>query len=140
VSFSVAAFLSDPGGRITAMVKGRILAESLRPGAAVVVPGLELTRVSRVGVTAPGPGQPSVWTLLDVTVAEERAEELASALSAALAAEGGWYADFRSGAEHVVVFAGRIFRYEVGDAAARDEAVSYGRSVGVPEAQLDWGP
>jgi hypothetical protein len=75
-----------------------------------------------------------------VTAPEERAEELASALSAALSAEGGWYADFRSGGEHAVVYAGRIFRYEVGDAAARDEAVAYGRSVGVPEAQVDWGP
>jgi hypothetical protein len=122
------------------MVKGRIVAEGLRPGAALVVPGLELTRVSRVAVSAPGPGQPEVWTLLDVAAPAERAEELAAALSAGLSAEGGWYADFRSGGEHVVVFAGRIFRYAVGDGAGRDEAVAYGRSVGVPDAQLDWGP
>ncbi|BCJ48127.1 hypothetical protein GCM10010168_24870 [Actinoplanes ianthinogenes] len=122
------------------MVKGRILAESLRPGAALTVPGLELTRVSRITITSPGPGQPPVWTLLDVTAPDERAEELAAALSAALHADGGWYADFRAGADHVVVFAGRIFRYAVSDPAARAEAVAYGRSVGVPEAQLDWGP
>ncbi|GAA2901528.1 hypothetical protein Acy02nite_82880 [Actinoplanes cyaneus] len=122
------------------MVKGRIVAEGLRPGAALVVPGLELTRVSRVAVSAPGPGQPGVWTLLDVAAPAERAEELAAALSAGLSAEGGWYADFRSGGEHVVVFAGRIFRYAVGDVAGRDEAVAYGRAVGVPDAQLDWGP
>ncbi|GIE88328.1 hypothetical protein [Actinoplanes regularis] len=122
------------------MVKGRILAESLRPGAALAVPGLELTRVSRVNVAAPAAGQPSVWTLLDVAAPVERVEELAAALSAALAADGGWYADLRSGAEHVVVYAGRIFRYEVGDAAGREEAVAYGRSVGVPQSQLDWGP
>ncbi|WIM92692.1 hypothetical protein ACTOB_004645 [Actinoplanes oblitus] len=122
------------------MVKGRILAESLRPGAALTVPGLELTRVSRVTITDPAPGQPSIWTLLDITAPDERAEELAAALSAVLAADGGWYADFRAGADHVVVFAGRIFRYSVTDPAAREEAVAYGRSVGVPEAQLDWGP
>ncbi|MFC3986996.1 hypothetical protein [Actinoplanes siamensis] len=122
------------------MVRGRIVAESLRPGAALVVPGLEATRVSRVSVSAPAAGQPPIWTLLDVTAPDERAEELAAALSAALAADGGWYADFRVGAAHVVVFAGRIFRYEVGDAAGREQAVAYGRSVGVPEAQLDWGP
>ena len=122
------------------MVKGRIVAESLRPGAAVMVPGLSLTRISRVSVTAPGPGQPGVWTLLDVTAPEERGEELAAALSAGLAPDGGWYADFRSGSEHVVVFSGRIFRYAVGDAAGRADAVAYGRAAGVPEAQLDWGP
>ncbi|WP_436533897.1 hypothetical protein [Actinoplanes sp. HUAS TT8] len=122
------------------MVKGRIVAESLRTGAALVVPGLELTRVSRVGVSAPGPGQPAVWTLLDVAAPSERAEELAAALSAALLPDGGWYADFRAGGDHVVVYAGRIFRYAVGDVAGRDEAVAHGRSAGVPEAQLDWGP
>ncbi|BCY10411.1 hypothetical protein [Actinoplanes sp. L3-i22] len=121
------------------MVRGRIVAESLRAGAALAVPGLELARVSRVGVSAPGPGQPAVWTLLDVAAPAQRSEELAAALSAALSPDGGWYADFRAGAEHVVVYAGRIFRYEVGDEAGRGEAVAYGRSVGVPEAQLDWG-
>ncbi|GAA2691432.1 hypothetical protein [Actinoplanes palleronii] len=104
------------------------------------MPGLELTRVSRVSVTEPGPAQPPVWTLLDVTAPDERAEELAAALSAGLAADGGWYADFRSGTGHVVVFAGRVFQYAVGDTAARRKTISYGRSVGVPEAQLDWGP
>ncbi|AEV85234.1 hypothetical protein ACWT_4214 [Actinoplanes sp. SE50] len=122
------------------MVKGRIVAESLRPGAALVVPGLELARVARVAVAAPGPGQPAVWTLLDVVAPEERSAELAAALSAALAPDGGWYADFRSGGEHVVVFAGRVFRYAVGDGVGRAEAVAYGRSLGVPRAQLDWGP
>jgi hypothetical protein len=121
------------------MVKGRILAESLRSGAALVVPGLELTRVSRVDVANHTPDQPPTWTLLDITAPDERAEELAAALSAALEPQGGWYADFRTGADHVVVFAGRIFRYAVSDPAGREEAVAYGRSVGVPEAQLDWG-
>ncbi len=121
------------------MVKGRIVAESLRPGAALAVAGLELTRVSRVAVSAPGPGQPGVWTLLDVAAPAERSEELAAALSAALLADGGWYADFRSGGDHVVVYAGRIFRYAVGDVVGRGEAIAYGRSMGVPDAQLDWG-
>lgn len=121
------------------MVRGRIVAESLRPGAALTVPGLELTRVSRVAVSAPGPGQPGVWTLLDVSAPAARAEELAAALSATLSPEGGWYADFRAGGEHVVVYPGRIFRYVVGDAVGRAEAVAHGRSLGVPEAQLDWG-
>jgi hypothetical protein len=47
------------------MLHGRIVAESLRPGTDLSVPGLGLSRVSRVNVTA-GPGQPDVWTLIDV--------------------------------------------------------------------------
>jgi hypothetical protein len=38
----------------------------------------------------------------------------------------------------VVVFAGKIFRFPRGDEAGRAEAAAYGRSVGVPDHQLDW--
>jgi hypothetical protein len=31
-----------------------------------------------------------------------------------------------------------VFRYRSGDGGGRAEAAAYGRSVGVPEAQLDW--
>jgi hypothetical protein len=33
---------------------------------------------------------------------------------------------------------GRVFRYPRGDSAGRAQAAAYGRSVGVPENQLDW--
>ncbi len=36
------------------------------------------------------------------------------------------------------LFAGRTFSYRRGDATARSEVVAYARSLGVPEAQLDW--
>ena len=121
------------------MLRGRILAESLRVGFELVVPSLGLVRVSRVDVSASrAAGQPETWTLLDVTAPDESADELAAALAAGLAADGGWYADFRVGREHFVVFAGKVFRYTMGDTAGRDAAIAYGRSVGVPERQLDW--
>jgi len=46
--------------------------------------------------------------------------------------------DFRTTDETFVVFSGRIFHYPRGDRLRRSEAEDYGRSVGVPEAQLDW--
>jgi hypothetical protein len=52
-------------------------------------------------------------------------------------AEGGWVADFRAGDDRVVVFAGKIFRYQHGDQDGRGEAMDYGREMGVPEHQLD---
>ncbi|WP_432564461.1 hypothetical protein [Kineococcus sp. SYSU DK003] len=85
------------------------------------------------------PGQPTVWTFLDFTAPDERAEHLAAVLSDALQPQTGWWADFVVGAEHVVVFAGRVFRYCIGDAVAREEAVAWGRRVGTPAHQLDWG-
>ena len=42
-----------------------------------------------------------------------------------------------AGHGHVVVFAGRIFRYRRGDHAGRAEAMGYGETVGVPGHQLD---
>jgi hypothetical protein len=82
---------------------------------------------------------PDIWTLLDVDGPDDVAEDLASALAGALVVGQGWYADFRVGADHVVVFPERVFRYTMGDQAGHNEAVEYGKSVGVPAHQLDWG-
>jgi hypothetical protein len=83
-------------------------------------------------------GQPPAWTFLDFEAADDAADALAQSLARCLLAEGGWYADFTVGNDHVVVFANRIFRYRRGDLAGRAEVVEYGRTVGVPEHQLDW--
>jgi hypothetical protein len=121
------------------MLKGALLAESLRVGAELIVPGLRLTRLSRVDVSASALStQPGVWTFVEFEADDELAVPLAEALAGALLAEGGWYADFAVGDDHVVVFAGRVFRYRRGDAEARGEVVAYGASVGVPAHQLDW--
>jgi hypothetical protein len=63
---------------------------------------------------------------------------LVSALARSLLAEGGWYAGFRVGYDHVVVFAEMVFRYRRGDQAGRADAVEYGRTACVPDHQLDW--
>jgi hypothetical protein len=122
------------------MLHGILLAESLRAGVEIAVPELRVTRVRREDVSASAsPAQPPVWTLLDFEAPDARAEELADALAAALLPDGGWYADFTVGEDHVVVFAGRVFRYRRGDDVAKAHVVAYGRTVGVPEHQLDWG-
>jgi len=121
------------------MLRGTVLVESLRVGAELDVPGLRLTRLSRVDVsTSVLATQPGVWTFVEIEGDDDLAGPLAAALAGALLAEGGWYADFGVGEDHVVVFAGRIFRYRRGDAEARAEVVAHGRSLGVPDRQLDW--
>ncbi len=121
------------------MLTGRVLAESLRIGVDLAVPGLRVTRLGRHDVSGSTvASQPGVWTFLDVEAPDERADELASALAAALRSDDGWYADFSVGDEHVVVFADHVFRYRRGDAAARAQAVAYGLTAGTPRHQLDW--
>jgi hypothetical protein len=121
------------------MLKGTVIAESLRPGTDLRVAGLRMPRLSREDVsTSVTPAQPPVWTLLEIEAEDDAADTLALLLSQSLLAEGGWYADFAVSGDHVVVYAGRIFRYTVGDRARRAEAEEYGRRRGVPDSQLDW--
>jgi len=121
------------------MLKGTLLAESLRIGTSIEVPGLRTTRIARRDVTSSAtPTQPPVWTFIEFEAEDDLAEDLADRLAGALLTEDGWYADFTVGADHVIVFANRIFRYRRGDRDARREAEAYGRSVGVPDHQLDW--
>jgi hypothetical protein len=138
------------------MLRGRLLAESLRTGIDLEVPDLRVVRLGRHDVsisTAPFgegadepsdvggamPGQPRVWTFLDFAAPDERAEQLAESLTAALDTASGWWADFVVGDDHVVIFADRVFRYRIGDREAREQAVAWGRAAGTPEHQLDWG-
>jgi hypothetical protein len=118
-------------------VTGRVIADSLRPGAEFAPPGTRIVKMFRVdqGDSA-GPGQPRFWTIVDFEA--DDAEPVAQALAASLDPVGGWYADFRDGDDHVVVFAGKIFRYGPGDRETYAAAVAHGRQVGVPEHQLDW--
>lgn len=122
------------------MLHGRILAESLRIGCDLRIPGLRIVRIDRRDVSAGAADyQPGVWTLLDVEGPAEVADEFAAALADALVEGQGWYADFHLGDQHVIAFPGRVFRYAVGDRAGRAAAVAYGLSAGVPAPQLDWG-
>ena len=138
------------------MLTGRLLAESLRVCADLEVADLRVVRIGRhdvstrqLGLMAPTllttarrgavAGQPPIWTFLDFEAPDDQADDLAQALAAALQTETGWWADFVVGGDHVVVFAGRVFRYRIGDTRARAEAVAWGRTSGTPEHQLDWG-
>ncbi|MEU4236318.1 hypothetical protein [Actinoplanes sp. NPDC026619] len=122
------------------MLTGCILAESLRVGAELRFPDMRITRIHRADVSASAsPTQPKIFTEINFEAPDEYADELAETLAGALAEGPDWYADFRAGDDHVVIFPGRIFRYSVGDARGRAEAVTYGRDLGIPEAQLDWG-
>ncbi|HUP84675.1 MAG TPA: hypothetical protein VM143_03305 [Acidimicrobiales bacterium] len=85
------------------------------------------------------PDQPRRWTFVGFEMDDQLASTVADALADALAGEGGWYCNFSTAKEAWVVYRGRIFRYRIGDASGRAEAQAYGRSIGIPEPQLEWG-
>lgn len=119
-------------------VAGVLIAESLRVGSTLEDLSLRVTNVSRLDAGDVEAGQPRAWTLIHFEAPVEESENLAATLSKTLQRQGGWYCDFRSPDEIVVVFADQVFRYPRGDRRQRREVESYARSVGVPDAQLDW--
>ena len=98
-----------------AIIRGGILAESLNPGTGFDGHGMRITRCARFEVTGAAGYQPPDGLL-----------------------SPGWYANWNGDIEATVVFPGKVFRYPRGDQAGREEAKAHGRSVGVPEPQLDW--
>lgn len=118
-------------------LSGVLIAESLCVGSELSGVPLQVTSIQRIAVGNATADQPQHWTLLHFQAPEDAARQLAEALANCLAPTG-WYVDYSTTTEVFVVFADRVFRYPRGDAAARAEVEAYARSVGVPEAQLDW--
>ncbi len=119
-------------------VTGVLIAESLLKSSPLEGVTLQVRKVSRGDVGDESAGQPLTWTFIEFNVEDRDVSDLVEALSRSLDPAGGWYCDFRTAGETLVVYAGRAFRYPRGDRQGRAEAEAYGRSAGVPEAQLDW--
>jgi hypothetical protein len=120
-----------------ASVSGVLLAESLLTDRPIDVP-LRVRRISRADVGDENAGQPLRWTFIEFELDDDSVDAFVDVLRRALDPQGGWYCDFRSSDETFVVFAARVFRYRRGDREGRTRAEAHGRSVGVPEGQLDW--
>ena len=122
------------------MFDGTLISESLRVGTVLEGFPLSVRRITREdAVLSPQQivaGLPSRWTVFDFEVEDQYAGHLADTLAESL--DPGWYANFQSKDEMLVIFSNRIFRYPRGDEAARKTAQTYGRSLGIPEPQLDW--
>ena len=120
---------------MTTTHSGVLIVESLRPECTLTVPGMVVKGIHRFPTADP---LTPVWTLLDIEVPDEQAAPFAHQLESALT-EGPWYADFGDAETHTVVFPGRVFTYASADPEGRRPAHDHGLSIGVPEAQLDWG-
>jgi len=123
------------------MASGTLIAESLRVGTVLDGPPLTVGEIRRVeaGISDEqrAAGLAERWTLIAFEVADEGAAELADALAGVLDTPG-WYADLHTAARSFVVFAGRVFAYDRGDAAGRAAAEAHARAHGVPDEQVDW--
>jgi hypothetical protein len=120
------------------MIRGTLIAESLRLGSSLKGIPLTLTELSRDVATNASPDQPRIWTGIEFESTEDPIR-LSEALAAVLDDKPFvWYCNFAAGDDVFVVYPKRVFRYRRGDAPRRQEAQDYGRSRGVPPSQLDW--
>lgn len=119
------------------MFAGALILESVSPGTRLDDLTLVVRSIYRFRPEGTTPDQPDTWSVVEFEVSDDDAPRAAEAFAGVLS-QPGWYVDFRSPTETFVVFSGRVFRYPRGDAAGRASAQAHGRSVGVPERQLDW--
>ncbi len=112
-----------------------LIQEGLRDESALV--SLQITRTEVWEVKNAVAFQPSRWTAMWFEGDESQADAVAETLSRALKRD--WYCNLTTAQHCFVVFGGRVFKYRRGGRQGRAEAQAYGRSLGLPESQLDWG-
>lgn len=80
------------------------------------------------------------WTLHSVEILENKAGEVAQAISKALDYSQGtsWYADFKNDTHHYIIFRDKIFYIDRKSEEQYNEAKQYGLSLGIPEYQVDF--
>jgi hypothetical protein len=114
---------------------GLLLKESL--AVEEILERLHVTKVELWEVKNAVSWQPKVWTAVSFEVEDSQAEEISQALSRAFKPQA-WYINASTQTDVYVIFPNKVFKYRKGDQAHREEAKRFGRSIGVPESQLDW--
>lgn len=79
------------------------------------------------------------WTLLRVGVSENKIDEVVGLVQKSLVTEPTFYAHFYREEKLIVVFPKKVF-YLTPNKETWKSAIDYGKSVGVPEKELDFKP
>lgn len=79
------------------------------------------------------------WTLHTFEIPESKAGSVAEQLSKSLD-NNYWYADFKNGTYHYVIFPDRVFKINRSKPKQYDLVVKHGLRLGIPDYQLDFSP
>jgi len=80
------------------------------------------------------------WTLHNVEIPENKANDVAEILSKALDNKHSWYTDFKNDTHHYIIFRGKFFKVARNSKTEYAKAVKYGLTLGIPDYQLDFSP
>jgi len=119
--------------------KGVMIEESLKDTSVLKNVDIISTKVEKVVKSHKTPWL-TQWTLHTVEIPEEKAQEIAIAISKALESEHNWYADFKNKQFHYIVFKGKVFKVDRSKSDEYEEVKKYGISLGIPDYQLDFSP
>jgi len=118
--------------KLSTMWKGIIIAEGLEEPSVINEFDVYKARISKQDEFIDGQGNRERWHLYWVRATDKQVETLTSRI------RNGWYAHFWKGRKLLVVFRGKKFGLQAKDKSTWKEAVEYGKSVGIPEEQLDF--
>lgn len=79
------------------------------------------------------------WTMTGVIVPEEKVEEVIKDVQENLLDDQPYYAHFYRDDELIIVYKKKVFRVTP-DKSTWNEAIKYGRSLGIPDDQLVFAP
>ena len=80
--------------------------------------------------------QPDTWTALFIEGNEENIEYVAKKISKVILPR--WYANLSDDSTEYVIFHNKIFKHKKGNKKDAKEAIQYGKSIGIPDHQLNW--
>lgn len=103
------------------MIRGAVIAESLKAGTTISELEMRILRLARFEVPGAVEYQPSTWTMVEFEAPDAVSEPLAKTLADSLVAPG-WCADWKTDQEITIVFPGKVLRYRRGDDEGRAAA------------------
>jgi len=78
------------------------------------------------------------WTIHTVEINADKAAKIAVEISKCLESAHNWYADFKNGELHFIIFRNKVFRIDRASKEQYGEAKKYGISLGIPEYQVNF--
>ena len=119
------------------MYAGLILKESLKSVDILEDKDIKVSRIENweLGDKA-ADFQPNTWTAIFIEGIEENIEQVAKKISKVILPK--WYANLSDNSTEFVIFHNKIFKHKKSNKEDAKEAIEYGKSIGIPEHQLDW--